>query len=118
MLSGHLRVPVVTTPRPQLTAAIGGALRAARGPGDTGATISTPAAAAVAAPAAEQPETGPGITPWYRLPAVVLIGAVVALLLAGAAVALGLRPDTNPGPAVTNSPAPPVNAPSSVRPAP
>ena len=33
-LSGHLRVPVVTTPRPQLTAAIGAALRAARGPGD------------------------------------------------------------------------------------
>jgi len=33
MLSGRLRVPVVTTPRPQLTAAIGGALRAARGPG-------------------------------------------------------------------------------------
>jgi molecular chaperone DnaK (HSP70) len=29
MLSGRLRVPVVTTPRPQLTAAIGGALRAA-----------------------------------------------------------------------------------------
>jgi molecular chaperone DnaK (HSP70) len=34
-LSGHLRVPVVTTPRPQLTAAVGAALRAARGPGDT-----------------------------------------------------------------------------------
>jgi molecular chaperone DnaK (HSP70) len=34
MLSGHLRVPVVTMPRPHLTAAIGGALRAARGPGD------------------------------------------------------------------------------------
>ena len=31
MLSGRLQVPVVTTPRPQLTAAIGGALRAARG---------------------------------------------------------------------------------------
>src|SRR5882757_3536661 len=45
-LSGHFRVPVVTTPRPQLTAAIGGALRAARGPGDTSATALTPAAAA------------------------------------------------------------------------
>jgi actin-like ATPase involved in cell morphogenesis len=44
MLSGHLRVPVVTTPRPQLTAAIGGALRAARGPGDTAATALNPAA--------------------------------------------------------------------------
>jgi hypothetical protein len=43
-LSGHLRVPVITTPRPQLTAAIGGALRAARGPGDTSATLLTPAA--------------------------------------------------------------------------
>jgi molecular chaperone DnaK (HSP70) len=47
-LSGRLRVPVVTTPRPQLTAAIGGALRAARGPGDTSATVLTPAAPAPA----------------------------------------------------------------------
>jgi molecular chaperone DnaK (HSP70) len=30
MLSGHLRVPVVTAPRPQLTAAVGAALRAAQ----------------------------------------------------------------------------------------
>jgi hypothetical protein len=43
-LSGHLRVPVVTTPRPQLTAAIGAALRAARGPGDTSPTVLHPAA--------------------------------------------------------------------------
>jgi len=42
MLSGRLRVAVVTTARPQLTAAIGGALRAARGPGDTSATTLTP----------------------------------------------------------------------------
>jgi Hsp70 protein len=60
MLSGHLRVPVVTTPRPQLTAAIGGALRATRGPGDTAATALTPAAPRTAtavapeAPAAEK----------------------------------------------------------------
>jgi len=47
-LSGHLRVPVVTTPRPQLTAAIGGALRAARGPDDTSVTALTPAATATA----------------------------------------------------------------------
>jgi hypothetical protein len=44
-LSRRLRVPVVTTPRPQLTAAIGGALRMARGPGGTSATALTPAAA-------------------------------------------------------------------------
>ncbi len=43
-LSGRLRVPVVTTPRPQLTPAIGGALRAARGPGDSVATVLTQAA--------------------------------------------------------------------------
>jgi len=43
-LSGHLRVPVVTPPRPQLTAAIGAALRAARGPGDASSTVLTPAA--------------------------------------------------------------------------
>jgi len=44
LLSGHLRVPVVTTPRPQLTAAIGAALRASRGPGDTSPTALRPAA--------------------------------------------------------------------------
>jgi molecular chaperone DnaK (HSP70) len=53
-LSGRLRVPVVTTPRPQLTAAIGGALRAARGLGGTGATTSTPAAPAVSGSAAQE----------------------------------------------------------------
>ncbi len=44
MLSRHLRVPVATTPRPQLTAAIGAALRAARGPGEPSAMVSAPAA--------------------------------------------------------------------------
>ena len=43
MLSGHLRVPVVTTPRPQFTAATGAALRAALGPGDNTAKKLTPA---------------------------------------------------------------------------
>lgn len=43
-LSGHFGVPVITTPRPQLTSAIGAALRAARGPGDTSPTRLTPAA--------------------------------------------------------------------------
>lgn len=47
-LSGHFRVPVVTAPRPQLTAAIGGALRAARGPGDNIPTTMTPAASVTA----------------------------------------------------------------------
>jgi len=44
MLSEHLRVPVVTRPRPGLAAAIGAALRAARGPGDDRATVLAPAA--------------------------------------------------------------------------
>ncbi len=52
-LSGRFGVPVITTPRPQLTAAIGGALRAARGPADTSATGSTSTAPATeTAPAA------------------------------------------------------------------
>jgi len=49
-LSGHLRVPVVTTPRPQLTAAVGGALRVMPGSADNGATAVI-AAASVTAPA-------------------------------------------------------------------
>lgn len=46
-LSEHLRVPVITTSRPALSAAIGAALRALRGPVDDSAT-----AMAAAAPAA------------------------------------------------------------------
>ncbi|HWS91723.1 MAG TPA: Hsp70 family protein, partial [Mycobacterium sp.] len=56
MLSGHFRVPVVTTPRPQLTAAIGGALRAARGRGDSSPTALSPAA----------PQTAPTLVPLTR----------------------------------------------------
>jgi hypothetical protein len=176
VLSGHFRVPVVTTPRPQLTAAIGGALRAARGPGDTSATLLTPAPPQTAtalvpeaqnagkteaplsgpvsslmpAPAwsetdddsrvmpvgtGEYPKSGGGsgytaarpapnfertarprpekknpVIPWSRLPAAVVIGMAVAVLLVGIAVAIGLRsggnkPATTPGPGVTTTPA-------------
>ena len=52
-LSQYFRVPVVTTPRPQLTAATGAALRAAHGPGETAATAS-------ALPAAPGTATAPG----------------------------------------------------------
>ena len=48
-LSGHLRVPVISTPRPQVTAAIGAALRAARGSGDDTAAAPTAAASTAAA---------------------------------------------------------------------
>ncbi|WP_207569046.1 Hsp70 family protein [Mycobacterium decipiens] len=180
-LSGRFCVPVVTTPRPQLTAAIGGALRAARGPGDTSPTVLTPAASAtVAAPAAPAQESvptamagspvsglppalawseadddsqilpvGTGFTaarpqltfdhdahpepepkspaiPWYRLPAVIIISATVAVLLVGTAVAIALSSGdkpTAPGqqqePRVTTTPAPPAApAPTSDAPAP
>jgi hypothetical protein len=41
-LSEHLRVPVITTPRPAFTGVIGAALRAARGPVDDSATAMAP----------------------------------------------------------------------------
>jgi molecular chaperone DnaK (HSP70) len=117
MLSGTLRVPVVTMPRPQLAAAIGGALRAARGPADTTATALTPTAPATVAEASasEDPvsrlqlEPKSQVIPWYRLPAVVIIGAAVAALLVGTAVAIGLssgdKPTTTPAPSVSTTPA-------------
>ncbi|HKV21738.1 MAG TPA: Hsp70 family protein [Mycobacterium sp.] len=56
-LSEHFGVPVVTTPQPELTAAIGGGLNAIRGTAEEGATamaeaLSPPTAAAPAAAAA------------------------------------------------------------------
>ena len=58
-LSEHFGVPVITTPQPELTAAIGGGLQAARGTDDLGATamaeaVAPPTAAAAAAVAATQ----------------------------------------------------------------
>ena len=53
MLSERFRVPVITSPRPELAAAGGAALRAAWGPADDKATVIAPAVAATAmAPAA------------------------------------------------------------------
>jgi Hsp70 protein len=46
-LSQHLRAPVITTPRPHLTAAIGAALRAARRAANNGETALAPTAAGV-----------------------------------------------------------------------
>ncbi|MDT5118491.1 MAG: hypothetical protein QOE30_4230 [Mycobacterium sp.] len=184
MLSGHLRVPVVTTPRPYLAPAIGGALRATRGPGETSATLLTPAAlgaatvaAAVAPVAVEErqsvlteappsepvsslmpalawsetddhsrampvgagqaPNHGGGsgytsarpalnfqqpvqprrekkepVIPWYRLPALFIIGTAVAVLLVGIALAIGLsdgKPAPAPGVNTTPASAPPAN---------
>lgn len=48
-LSQYFRVPVVTTARPELTAATGAAVRAADGPGEAAVTESAPAAPVTAA---------------------------------------------------------------------
>jgi actin-like ATPase involved in cell morphogenesis len=47
-LSAQLGVPIITAPRPHLTAAIGAALRASRGPADTDTALAPTAAGAVA----------------------------------------------------------------------
>ncbi len=60
-LSEHLRVPVITSPRPHLAAAAGAALRAARGPADNSETRLTGAARFVLTPDGEAslPEEAP-----------------------------------------------------------
>lgn len=154
-LSAHLRVPVVTTQRPHLVAAVGGGLRAAHESGDNTATTvipvapataearlarGEPATATLAWPQArtsvrpveqteqtekpeqpEQPERPAeepqkSVIPWRRLPGVVIMGAAVAMLLVGAAVAIGLgssdKPATTPTPGVrTTQPAPVIPPP-------
>ena len=65
-LSEHFRVPVITTGQPELTAAIGGGLRAARGTVDEGRTSMAAApgvAAAAAAATAMAPEVDPQDAP-------------------------------------------------------
>jgi hypothetical protein len=69
-LSEHLRVPVITTPRPGLTSVIGGALRAARGPADDSATAMAPTPVVLAAPVApieQGPATGVALA-WSQAP--------------------------------------------------
>lgn len=65
-LSEHLRVPVITTPRPGLTGAIGAALRASRGPIDESATALAPAPV-VMAPVEPAPATGVALA-WSEAP--------------------------------------------------
>ncbi|GJN96669.1 hypothetical protein NJB18091_22880, partial [Mycobacterium marinum] len=178
-LSGRFGVPVITAPRPQLTAATGGALRAARGPGDSSATVLTSAApmtqtamapldpdvgavAAADAPvsalqpalawseaddqsrampvvgddysgasgytsarpqltfeenARAEPAPKSVVIPWYRLPGVIIVATVVAVLLVGAAVAIALSSGEQPAtrsPEATTSP--PTSAPAAVPP--
>jgi hypothetical protein len=61
-LSEHFRVPVITTGQPELTAAIGGGLRAARGTVVDGATAMAAAPGAAAAAAAAT-AMAPGVDP-------------------------------------------------------
>jgi hypothetical protein len=69
-MSEHLRVPVVTTVRPAATAAIGAALRVARGPADDNATAVAAAAPAlvVAALAWSEAADVPDLAPPVREP--------------------------------------------------
>ena len=65
-LSEHFRVPVITTGQPELTAAIGGGLKAARGTVEEGQTSMAAAPGAVAAAAAATamaPEVDPQDAP-------------------------------------------------------
>jgi molecular chaperone DnaK (HSP70) len=169
-LSGHFRVPVITTPRPQLAAAIGGALRAAPDPAYSSAAVLTPAAPATApapamatatarawparraggtataeapalgmlpavawseatgaaptsassAPKSEEAEPSPAEPKkrWRRLAPVVVIGALLALLLVGAALAIGVGSSDRPARTPGGNTTPAAPAPSSAPPAP
>jgi hypothetical protein len=66
-LSEHFRVPVITTPQPELTAAIGGGLNAVRGTVEEGMTSTVTAAAATTAPAPAQPDELEGSTTFRAL---------------------------------------------------
>jgi actin-like ATPase involved in cell morphogenesis len=137
-LSQYFRVPVITTPGPQLTAATGAALRAAHGPGETAATASAfaaPATSTAQAPLKAIPDTRPpeatataqaaqvGPAPrekrknrLFRLPVMAaIVGAAAAVLLVGTAITIGLnsanKSATIPAPGVSSHPvpAPPAN---------
>ncbi|UXA05052.1 Hsp70 family protein [Mycobacterium sp. SMC-2] len=132
-LSQYFRVPVITTPRPQLTAATGAALRAAHGPGEDVATASAPAALATATARAAQAWSRTGqqsrATPaakqeaepakrkgrLFRLPVLAaIVGAAAAMALVGTAVMIGLtsadKSATTPAPGVTSRPVPALPA--------
>lgn len=68
-LSEHLRVPVITTPRPAFTGAIGAALRATRGPADDSATALAPAPVVPVAPFEPPPAPATGAAlAWSEAP--------------------------------------------------
>ncbi|WP_328357910.1 Hsp70 family protein [Mycobacterium sp. NBC_00419] len=95
-LSEHLRVPVVTVPRPALIPAIGAALRAARGPADDSPTAL--AAAPVVPVAAPAPQTGAALA-WSAAPDVPEVRLPVAEPAVVPAVVVRPQIDFEHGPA-------------------
>ena len=119
-MSEHLRVPVVTTTRPAATAAIGAALRVARGPADpepapaTGRALAWSEAADVPNLAPPVRERAPVVgarpvldfepapaapvddaVPWYRRPLSVVAAALLVIFAAGAGTFVALRNDSS-----------------------
>jgi hypothetical protein len=129
-MSEHLRVPVVTTTRPAVTAAIGAALRVARGSADDNATATAPALAW--SEAADVPDLAPPVRepapvvgarpvldfepepaepvddamPWYRRPLSVVAAALLVIFAAGAGTFVALRNDSST--AIPAAPAPSI----------
>ncbi|WP_145013972.1 Hsp70 family protein [Mycobacterium marseillense] len=103
-LARHFRVPVATTPRPQLTAAVGAALRVAHGPGD--ATFAAPAAPATATARAARPDRTATAQVPPANPAPMPIRAWSATAHQSRVTAVGRAPDTDA--ATTRIAAPPA----------
>ena len=130
-MSEHLRVPVVTTTRPAATAAIGAALRVARGPADDPEPAPAIGRALAWSEAADVPDLAPPVrerapvvgarpvldfepapaapvddaVPWYRRPLSVVAAALLVIFAAGAGTFVALRNDSSAA-------APAVSAPS------
>lgn len=103
-LARHFRVPVATTPRPQLTAAVGAALRVAHGPGD--ATFAAPAGPATATARAARPDRTATAQVPPANPAPMPIRAWSATAHQSRVTAVGRAPDTDA--ATTRIAAPPA----------
>ncbi|MCV7218399.1 Hsp70 family protein [Mycobacterium crocinum] len=106
-LSEHLRVPVITTPRPALTGAIGGALRATRGPADDSATAMAPAPVVPVAPFEPAPAPATGVAlAWSEAPDVPDLAPAVEPVAPAAAVRPLLDFESDPEPAGSAEAAP------------
>jgi hypothetical protein len=107
-LSEHLRVPVITTPRPALTGTIGGALRAARGPADDSATAMAPAPVVPVAPFEPAPAPATGVAlAWSEAPDVpdLAPAAEAVAPVAAARPLLDFEPEPEPAGSAAAAPA-------------